>query len=223
MIIYISMNVYSYFESVDGLPLNNHMVKMWVESWSKQGWNPIVLGESDAKTHPLYEKFSNALKTFPSVNTPGFDYHAFMRWLAVPAVGGYVSTEPDVINYSLTPDMVKEWIALSDENQILQCHSPVPAFLCGTPSSYETICKQIINHTVTPEDSVYGRPHLSDQDFAARYCDGTTVNFYRDSTLCAELFDGDKWNTSPCVHFGTPYMMSRGLLPKHVHIPQLRA
>lgn len=217
------MNVYAYFEAVDGLPLNNLMVKMWVKSWSDRGWNPVVLSEKDAKVHPLYDKFSNALRAFPSVNTPGFDYHAFMRWLAVPTLGGYVSTEPDVLNYSLTPDMVKPWIEKAEEDNILQCHSPVPAFLCGTPLAYENVCKQIIDHVVTSEDSYEGRPHLSDQDFSARYCEDKTVKFYRDSPISSEVFQGDKWKTAPTVHFGTPYMAAANRLPKHVHIPALRA
>lgn len=216
------MNVYAYFESVDGLPLNNHMVKMWIESWKNQGWNPIVLSEKDVQSHPLYEKFSNALKSFPSVNTPGFDYHAFMRWLAVPASGGYVSTEPDVINYSLKPDMVKEWIDTAENTNILQCHSPVPAFLCGTPASYEAVCERICSHIVKPEDNYEGRPHLSDQDFTARYCESSLIDFYRNSPLCSEVFQDERWHTSPTVHFGTPYMIPRNLLPKHLHIPQLR-
>lgn len=217
------MNVYAYFESVDGLPLNNLMVKMWVKSWSNQGWNPIVLSEKDAKSHPLYEQFSHVLRRFPSVNTPGFDYHAFMRWLAVPALDGYVSTEPDVLNYSLTPDMIVPWLEKAMSNNILQCHSPVPAFLCGTPRAYENVCKQIIDHVVTHEDSYEGRPHLSDQDFSARYCEDKTVKFYRDSPICSEVFQGDDCKTAPTVHFGTPYMVTANRLPKHVHIPQLRA
>lgn len=222
------MKVYAYFESLDTIPLNNHTVKMWYDSWSKNGWEPIILGEADARTHPLYDKFSNAIRNFPSVNPPKFDYHAFMRWLAVPAAGGVLSTEPDVINYSLKPKDVEEWINIASDD-ILQCHSPVPSFLCGTPRAYEKVCEKIISHVVKKEDSVDGRPHLSDQDFSFRYCENSEVKFYRGSPLCSELFEGevwyekgDRWKISPCVHFGTPYMMQGGFLPKHEHIPRLR-
>lgn len=222
------MKVYTYFESVDMLPMNNHMIKMWAESWEKNGWEPIVLGEKDAKAHPLYEKYSSAVRNFPSVNPPGFDYHAFMRWLAVPAVGGCVSTEPDVINYSLKPQDIKKWIRKT-KNNILQCHSPVPAFLCGTPDSYINVCDKIISHVISDNDVHNNRPHLSDQDFSFRYCENAEVKFYRSSDLCAELFDegnsydkSDTWKNSPCVHYGTPYMMKGGYLPKHEHIPYLR-
>jgi hypothetical protein len=152
-----------------------------------------------------------------------------MRWLAVPAVGGMISTEPDVVNYSLKPEDMKEWLDKAQDN-MLQCHSPVPSFLCGTPAAYENVCRKLIQHAVQPEDNVDGRPHLSDQDFSYRYCEDSEVTFYRGSPVCSELFEGsvwhetgDRWKTAPCVHFGTPYMMGANMMPKHEHIPNLRA
>jgi hypothetical protein len=225
------MKIYAYYNQLSASYQPNETLEIWKKSWEKMGWEPVVLSEKDAENHPLYEQFSNKLKTFPTVNTPGFDYHAFMRWLAVPAVGGILSTEPDVINYSLKPSDVEKYLGLI-ENKKLQCHSPVPAFLIGSPVSYENVCKKIINHCVQPEDNVDGRPHLSDQDFSYRYCDGHEVEFYRTSELCCELFDGDifnssgtgttRWKTAPVVHYGTPYMMTHKMLPKHEYIHTLR-
>jgi hypothetical protein len=224
------MKIYTYHTNLESLPQRNETLDIWEKSWKKNGWEPIILCEDDAKNHPLYFQFSSKIKSLPSVNTKGFDYHAFMRWLAVPSVGGIVSTEPDVINYRLKPSDIDKYLEVANDNR-LQCHSPVPAFLIGSPKSYENVCEKIIKHNIQPEDNVDGRPHLSDQDFSARYCDGKEVQFYRDSELCSELFDGNlffneslsnKWKSSPVVHFGTPYMMSNGFLPKHLHINKLR-
>ncbi len=223
------MKIYAYYNQLSPTAQPNKTLEIWKKSWEKMGWEPVVLSEKDAESHPLYEQFSDKLKSFPTVNTPGFDYHAFMRWLAVPAVGGILSTEPDVINYSLKPSDVNKYLDLIN-NEKLQCHSPVPAFLIGLPVAYENVCKKIISHIVQPEDEFEGRPHLSDQDFSYRYCDGYEVEFYRNSELCSELFDGDisnnlsatKWKTAPVVHFGTPYMMTHNLLPKDEYINTLR-
>jgi hypothetical protein len=223
------MKIYTYHTQLESMPLRNETLEIWKSSWIKNGWEPIVLCEDDAKNHPLYLDFFSKIKSFPSVNAQGFDYHAFMRWLAVPSVGGIISTEPDVINYSLKPSDVEKYLDIANDGK-LQCHSPVPAFLLGLPKSYENVCEKIIKHIVQSDDNVDGLPHLSDQDFSARYCDGQEVEFYRDSDICCELFDGDifnklstsKWKNSPVVHFGTPYMATNGFLPKHLHINNLR-
>ncbi|MEI7532862.1 MAG: hypothetical protein WCK57_00700 [Verrucomicrobiae bacterium] len=194
---------------------------LWRESWEKNGWEPVVLNENDAGRHPLYGEFSRAVQAFPSVNGPGFDYHAFMRWLAsaqiVSETGwGIVTTEPDVINYSMDPESLRSLGIPSGKCLFL---SPVPAMVLG--DGFERFCQAVIAHTLQPEDSFDGNPHLSDQDFAFRYGAGV-VEFLGENRYCAEAFQGDRWKTSPCVHYATAYMIENKCLPKHEHIPLLR-
>jgi hypothetical protein len=177
----------------------------------------VVLDEKSAACHPLYPQFSSAIAKLPSVNPPGFDYHAFMRWLAVAALpdATVITTEPDVINYSLKP------IDFETPEHGIEIHSPVPAFLLGRPAAFEHFCAQVTNHTVTEQDNFHGSPHISDQDFAARYQATNGVTFVYNSPFCAEAF-ADNWEASPCVHYGTPYMLERNHMPKHEWIPRLR-
>lgn len=210
--------IYCYHENVNGLDRHPGL-KLWEESWQKFGWQTKVLSSVDAKKSEIFERFDKAITSFPTVNISGFDYHAFMRWIAVASIGGGISTEPDVINYGLRPEDVINWFDIAKDN-ILQCHSPVPAVLLGTQKAYMNVCEKICNHIVTLEDNFEGRPHLSDQDFSRRYCNGTLVNFYENS-FCAEAFNNG-WETAKVVHYGTPYMAVRNLLPKHEHIPNLR-
>jgi len=211
------MTVYTYFDQCAVSATAAQTLELWKSSWSQNGWHPVVLDETVAARHPLYPKFSEAIKNLPSVNPSGFDYHAFMRWLAVAALPDttVVTTEPDVINYSLGP------IDLGAPEQGIEIHSPVPAFLVGRPEAFGLFCAQVAAHSLTEQDNFQGMPHLSDQDFAARYGTSSGVTFVHHSPFCAEAF-ADGWETSPCVHYGTPYMLEHNKMPKHEWIPQLR-
>jgi len=212
------MNIYTYFDQCCVSDSARHALELWKQSWQKNGWTPMVLTEDDARSHPFHSVFSETVRAFPSVNGSGFDYHAFMRWLAVANLNSrfVVTTEPDVINYSLVPDDVDKFTVGLD------LHSPVPAFVVGASLEFERFCAHVMAHRITPEDHFEGRPHLSDQDFAARYAGPRDViRFIDKSPWCAEAFS-DGWQQAPCVHFGTPYMLARSLMPKHEHIPVLR-
>lgn len=211
------MNVYAYFDSCYVSDVAKHTLSMWQTSWENSGWNPQVLTEQDASRHRLYSDFKEKISSLPTVNAAKFDYQAFMRWLAVATLPDtlVVTTEPDVINYSLTPDK------LNHETGLV-IHSPVPAFIVGSPQDFTRCCSRITEHTIQPQDVFRGVPHLSDQDFAARYLEPEAlVTFCRESPLCREAFHSG-WECAPCVHYGTPYMLERNLMPKHEHIPSLR-
>jgi len=212
------MKVYTYFDSCCVTETAQRTLGLWEESWRQNGWEPVVLTENDAKSHPFYPDFSERIRSFPSINGPGFDYHAFMRWLAVANLqqGLAVTTEPDVINYTLALENLEKC------TYGLDIHSPVPAFMVGTVRDFEMFCAHVMAHHVTELDVYEGVPHLSDQDFAARYAEPRGLVFFnRVSPWCSEVF-GDGWETAPCVHYGTPYMLERNLMPKHEHIPNLR-
>jgi len=212
------MKVYTYFDSCFVSNIAGETVKLWEKSWAARGWEPIILSEKHAETHPFYFRFRESIKNFPSVNGLNFDYHAFMRWLAIANLKNsfIVTTEPDVINYTLDTNQV---IKTGHE---LEIHSPVPAFLIGSSAEFERFCAHVLTHSINDNDVFEGRPHLSDQDFAARYAEPRNlVKFVRSSPFCSEAFSSG-WELAPCVHFGTSYMAHRGFMPKHKYIPKLR-
>jgi hypothetical protein len=212
------MKVYTYFDSCIFSDIAKETLKLWEKSWAARGWEPIILSEKDAEGHPFYSCFRESIKNFPSVNGHNFDYHAFMRWLAIANLKNsfIVSTEPDVINYALNTNQVTK------TGHEVEIHSPVPAFLIGSSAEFERFCAHILTHNINNNDVFEGKPHLSDQDFAARYAEPRNlVKFITNSSLCSEVFSA-RWELAPCVHFGTTYMAQRGFMPKHKYIPKLR-
>ena len=105
--------VISYFEPIDH-PLSKHnyeLMELWKKSWCNNGWNPIILGSSDAEEHPDYSRLDIQNKDNPLYinNIHGIDYQiaCYNRHLAysnfVLKNGTTLNADCDVINYSFTP------------------------------------------------------------------------------------------------------------------------
>lgn len=208
------MKVYTYYEKINTSSFQQ-LINLWKESWETNGFEPVVMTEKNAQDHYLYDEFSNKIKTFPSVNKQGFDYHCFMRYLAVSSIDDeyILSTEPDVINYSLSVDMARGM-----KRDSLTQYSAVPACHYGTRKEYEEFCINILNHNITEKDNYKGRPHFSDQDFIARY---KMIHREYPNEYMDEVFRGNFMQT-PLVHFCTGYMKKYDLLPKHEFINKIR-
>ena len=64
------------------------LLKMWAESWERQGWRPVVLREADAMKHPLLtEKNLANIKNLPTMNVKKYELACYFRWFAAVQVG----------------------------------------------------------------------------------------------------------------------------------------
>lgn len=143
--------VYTYYEPVDQIDnrlLNIYtqydLIKVCKESWLRNGWDDlVVLSHKDAQQHQFYEQYNAVIETLPSVNPNQYDYHCYMRWLAMAQIGGGLMIDYDVVNHSFSP---QEYINLSDQKtdkiQIYQGH--VPCVVNGTSDQYLSICEQFV-------------------------------------------------------------------------------
>lgn len=109
-------NVICYYEQFDNKFSRDseQFLEIWKRSWENRGWNPIILGEKDAKQNPLYARIdidypdSNFYKT----DNRNWRYHrsCYRRLLAycqyVRINGATLYADYDVINYSFTPDIL---------------------------------------------------------------------------------------------------------------------
>ena len=99
-------NVISYFNKIEGNEFSKDsqkIIKIWRKSWSKNGWNPIILNESWARKNPLYFKLKEVLKH-------RYPLSCYMRLLAycqyVRINGPTLYSDYDVINYSFNPNVL---------------------------------------------------------------------------------------------------------------------
>jgi hypothetical protein len=110
MLVFIMKNqvVYTYYETVSAIEncksrktSQKNLINICSESWEKYGWTVEVIGEKDAQNHFLYKEYKSIILTFPSVNPFPYDYHCYMRWLAMANIGGGIMIDYDVMNTGL--------------------------------------------------------------------------------------------------------------------------
>lgn len=106
-------NIYAYYES---LQANDQAVEfskanLWKDSWTRAGWNPVMLNSSHAQISPNRIKLQKKLiQTYPllektkneSVEVIQLRYN---RLCAIHAAGGGWISDYDVLNYGFTPSI----------------------------------------------------------------------------------------------------------------------
>jgi hypothetical protein len=156
--------VYTYYElvpKIENCPGRKSsqasLIELCARSWMNNGWNLIVLGENDAKTHELYQEYKEIISLFPSVNPELYDYHCYMRWLAMANIGGGIMIDYDVINMSLKDPSFFNFTGLT----VYQGH--VPCVVSGSTEDYMSAVKGFMgfknNIGIVMENN---KPHTSD-------------------------------------------------------------
>lgn len=143
--------VHTYYEpvkeinnSADKPYLQNELIEICRQSWLINGWDLVIISHKDAKKHPLYKQYNSVIKTFPSINPGKYDYHCYIRWLAMAQVGGGLMIDYDVMNYQfLSSGCLETFNLYSDKITIYQHH--VPCVVYGTQEQYIDICKEFMS------------------------------------------------------------------------------
>lgn len=225
------MRVYTYYTPI---PLysedsQRRLIDVWARSWSKQGWEPIVLHEGDAKLHPNYTKFRRHVWNLPTEYGHEYEGACFLRWIAMAAQetdgGGGVLTDYDVINYGWKPRPVnpEEMYFLSDqENRISM------GVVIGARKHYEYFCNVFANWVPDTHDwnRNAGLFHCSDLSMAVRMFEEGTwkkPSWAKKMGKIQALFGHkpEAWRTSLLVHYGYD-MFHAGHWPKCDWIEKLR-
>lgn len=207
------------------------LIDIWARSWAKQGWEPILLNEGDAKLHPNYEDFRRAIWGLPTEYGHEYESSCFLRWLAMAAQetdgGGGVLTDYDVVNYRFKPRPVnpEEMYFLSDQvNRITM------GVVIGARKHYEFFCNLFANWTPDKHDwnASAGLFHCSDLSMVTRmFEDGTwdkpawakKLNNFQ--AIFGQEPKPNAWRTAPLVHYGYN-MKHAGYWPKYSFIETLR-
>lgn len=181
------------------------LIKLWEKSWSKNGWNPIVLSLEDAKKHPRYYEID--LKNYSSnlykhsLNGASYLELCYSRWFAYGCYSG-VWSDYDVINYGFSPE---------DSEHLIQ-HEPV--FIdyigsCGfaTLDGHEKIIEgfirayendEIVNSILSLQEKHNRIRDISDMDINRRR--DTPIKF-PNIPLCNHNFSNEGWRESKLVHY----------------------
>ena len=190
--------VYTYYEPVEGLEKDDHqkMITHWRRSWAKQGWNPVVIGKSDAQRHPFFEEFSQRIMALPTVNPKEYEISCFYRWLAVAHLGGGFMSDYDVVNYGFTArDTPAELICYETNHSAGQV---TPSVVGGTAAGFLNAC--LAFSLTDPQKLIVeenGKPHTSDMISLQKTYDRR----YFIDTAVVKQYGAEDWATADLVHY----------------------
>lgn len=222
------MKVYTYYTPVPELyseDTQRLLIDVWARSWKKQGWDPVVLSESDAQRHPRYPEFKKRFWELPTEYGHTYEGACFLRWVAMAAVGGGMMTDYDVINYSFAPREV------DPSRMIVFCEKPPgPIFLgmvLAPQALYEGMCQNFFSWQVSQADwNPNARPpqyHCSDLSILLQLFQqppDKKIAWLTREEGCS-IYTHPLWEYAPAVHYGYE-MHGLGQWPKYAWIEKIR-
>ena len=190
--------VYTYYEPIDEQRIETAptMLEHWRRSWASQGWNPVVLNESHAKTHPLYESYLRRTSELPTVNPPVYERSCYLRWLAVAQVGGGFMSDYDVVNYNWPARDIAGHMILYEVHPQLELATP--SVVGGSQAGFQNVCTAMCSVSADQAQTLINdKVHVSDmlilQYFAA-------TGLYA-ATRTVRQYGEEGWEYAPLVHY----------------------
>lgn len=140
---------------------------VWARSWIRAGYLPHVLTEQEASRHPRYEELKALIASLPTVNLPKYEEACFLRWLALEVVGHPLMVDFDVLNFGLTPELLRADIEAGGAagQFVILDRSGIPcAVYAGTDTERHQLVDTVFDEKALDAGLVEidGRPHLSD-------------------------------------------------------------
>jgi hypothetical protein len=201
------MKIFTFHDNIGRDMANLPLVYLWKERWAKLGWEPIILSDSDARRHPLYELYSQRYHNLPTVNGKAYETACYQRWLAMAVVGGGWMSDYDVVTYSFKPQDHPWRLTLWNGGAC-------PCLVSGLAREYERLAERFANWRPSEKDVYDGRPHCSDQNILDQIPD----EYDRQSVVVQYKDPG--WETAAAVHYAGCVMSDKS--PKFHFIPKLR-
>jgi hypothetical protein len=184
------MKVYTYFHPIPAMDVyrEHRLILCWQQSWRRCGWEPVVLTHQVAESHKRFKEYDALVRSWPTVNPPGYDLACYHRWLALSVVGGGISTDYDVIARNFDSEL----LALPNEVTVLD-RGGTPCAVYAIGGGPEAIVDSFFTMPPTIVE-VNGKPHTSDM-YHMQNCGWVRAPHH----TCP--FGESEWLTAPAVHF----------------------
>jgi hypothetical protein len=101
------MKVVTYWQDA-GVPLPIKLVDLWLRSWVRHGFEPIMAKPEDAARHPRHAVVKAWAEAAPTVNDRRFEMACWLRWCAYARHAPAVFADCDVIDFGCVPEMIPQ-------------------------------------------------------------------------------------------------------------------
>lgn len=157
------MKIYTYYQKTnhDKQP---ELIDLWKISWSRQGYEPIVLGLEDAKRHPYFETLNTEMrrifKEITNKEIGEYGMSCWFRWLSY-------ATQEDEKFYVSDYDAINVNFPITEpKNKLHLMDNDCPFLASGTPKQFENLCKAFMEVSIERIEILKEQAnHYHDQDF----------------------------------------------------------
>ena len=135
------MKIYTYYQEIN-FSSQNELIDLWKVSWSRQGYEPIVLNLDDSKKHPYFETLNSEMrricKAITNKEISSYGMSCWLRWLAY-------ATQTEEKFYVSDYDAINVNFPITEPNDKLHLMDHACPFLAsGTPKLFEALCKAFV-------------------------------------------------------------------------------
>lgn len=157
------MKIFTYYQDIN-FSDQQELIDLWKVSWSRQGYEPIVLNLEHAKKHSFFETLNSEMrrifKKITNKEISDYGMSCWFRWLAYATQNDekfYVSDYDAInINFTITEP--------SDKLHLMDCACPFLA--SGNPSLFEGLCKAFVKVSNDRIETLKQQAnHYHDQEF----------------------------------------------------------
>lgn len=158
--------IYAFYQSLALIDQTQEFAKanLWKESWTRAGWNPVMLNSSHAQISPLRIKLMTKLnQAFPLIEAHEYKDLIQMRYsrlCALHAAGGGWISDYDVLNLGFTPQIAEDL----EKNSIV---------IAGSPAFLMWISKEIVGAAINKflnSELVQNGKMLNEQEVFGSFC-----------------------------------------------------
>ena len=161
------MKIYTYYQDINFVSVHGdqqELIDLWKISWSRQGYEPIVLNLEDAKKHSFFETLNSEMRRiFKEITNKEIDdygMNCWFRWLAY-------ATQKDEKFYVSDYDAINVNFPITEaSNQLHFMGGACPFLASGTPKQFENLCNKFIEVTKERMEILKQQAnHYHDQEF----------------------------------------------------------
>lgn len=158
-------SIFAFYQSIPGVRQEVEMSisNVWKATWTKHGWNPLMLNRSHASSCTHYHRVMAKLLRSPIGGSPLISHARIVRWCALYGAGGGWMSDYDLINLGVTPEHADHFEALGS----LHINDDGPARLFfATRTMADSVIRRFLNEELVangillPEAEILGHKSL---------------------------------------------------------------
>jgi len=170
--------IYTYFDEPSS-ENNIELLNLWKDSWQKNGFDTIVLNESDAKKSSYYDEFVGKIKKIHmdvcGSKISNRSLSGYLRWLAYSTQEeneSFFVSDLDVVNRSMSASEIK---VPKDKITFLNVYDPCLVY--ANKDQFLSFCKDIVSVSIENKQLLKNKKldYYHDTDFL--WLNGKTIKF----------------------------------------------